>query len=107
MRSLVGALLTVGEGRRPLSWPADLLRRTDRASEVTVAPAHGLALVGVDYPDDDQLAARATQTRALRRTFVPRQEVMAAFATAPVLDAERFRADADATTDQDPTSREW
>lgn len=42
-----------------------------------------------------------------RRTFVPRQEVMAAFATAPVLDAERFRRDVDAFTDQNPDNREW
>jgi tRNA pseudouridine38-40 synthase len=66
VRSLVGALLTVGEGRRPPDWPAGLLRHTSRTSEVTVAPAHGLTLVGVDYPDDDQLAARAERTRALR-----------------------------------------
>ncbi|HKR51729.1 MAG TPA: tRNA pseudouridine(38-40) synthase TruA [Pseudonocardiaceae bacterium] len=66
VRSLVGALLAVGEGRRPPDWPASLLRQTARASEVTVAPAHGLTLVAVDYPDDDQLAARAEQTRALR-----------------------------------------
>jgi hypothetical protein len=31
-----------------------------------------------------------------RRTFVPREEVLAAVATAPVLDAERCRADRDA-----------
>ncbi|MGH3872688.1 MAG: type II toxin-antitoxin system Phd/YefM family antitoxin [Pseudonocardiaceae bacterium] len=42
-----------------------------------------------------------------RRTFVPRQEVMAAFATAPVLDAERFRADTDDLADQDLLGREW
>jgi tRNA pseudouridine38-40 synthase len=66
VRSLVGALLAVGDGRRAPDWPAGLLHRTVRASEVTVAPAHGLALVGVDYPDDDQLAARAEQTRAVR-----------------------------------------
>lgn len=66
VRSLVGALLAVGEGRRPPTWPTDLLRRSTRASEVTVAPAHGLALVAVDYPPDDQLAVRADQTRALR-----------------------------------------
>ncbi len=69
VRSLVGALLAVGDGRHPPDWPAGLLRHTTRASGVTVAPAHGLTLVGVDYPDDDQLAARAEQTRALR----PRQ----------------------------------
>jgi tRNA pseudouridine38-40 synthase len=66
VRSLVGALLAVGEGRRPPDWPAGLLSHNVRAGDVTVAPAHGLALVGVDYPDDDQLAARAVQTRALR-----------------------------------------
>jgi antitoxin (DNA-binding transcriptional repressor) of toxin-antitoxin stability system len=42
-----------------------------------------------------------------RRTFVPREEVIAAFATAPLLDAERFCDDADAGIDQDPFSREW
>jgi tRNA pseudouridine38-40 synthase len=66
VRSLVGALLAVGDGRRPADWPAGLLRHTVRTSEVTVVPAHGLTLVGVDYPDDDQFAARAEQTRALR-----------------------------------------
>lgn len=69
VRSLVGALLAVGEHRRPPDWPAGLLRRAARASEVTVAPAHGLTLVAVDYPDDDQLAARAEQTRARRVTL--------------------------------------
>ncbi len=42
-----------------------------------------------------------------RRTFVPRAEVMAAFATAPPLDAERFRRDLDSAVDQDPFDREW
>ena len=42
-----------------------------------------------------------------RRVFVPREEVMAAFATAPVLDAEKFRSDLDALADQDLTSRDW
>jgi prevent-host-death family protein len=42
-----------------------------------------------------------------RRVFVPREEVMAAFATAPVLDAEKFRADVDAIADQDPFRHEW
>lgn len=42
-----------------------------------------------------------------RRTFVPREEVLAAFTTAPVLDAERFRSDGDAHADQDPFDRDW
>jgi tRNA pseudouridine38-40 synthase len=66
VRSLVGALLAVGEGRRPPEWPAGLLPRTERASDVPVAPAHGLTLVAVDYPLDRDLAARGLVTRARR-----------------------------------------
>lgn len=69
VRSLVGALLAVGEGRRAGDWPASLLTLGRRANDVTVAPAHGLTLVEVGYPDDDDaaaLAARAEQTRARR-----------------------------------------
>lgn len=42
-----------------------------------------------------------------RRTFVPREEVLAAFATAPTLDPERFRRDIDGIAGQDPFDREW
>jgi prevent-host-death family protein len=42
-----------------------------------------------------------------RRIFVPREEVMATFATAPVLDAQRFRADTDVVVDQDLSNRAW
>lgn len=66
VRSLVGALLAVGEGRKPVEWPASLLKAQERTSTITVAPARGLTLTAVDYPPPDQLAARAEQTRALR-----------------------------------------
>lgn len=64
VRSLVGAVLQVGEGKRDATWPAELLRTGARHSYV--APPHALTLVAVDYPPDDQLSARANQTRALR-----------------------------------------
>jgi tRNA pseudouridine38-40 synthase len=66
VRSIVGALIAVGEGRRPTNWPSSLLSRQERANEVTVAPPHGLTLVEVGYPPDDQLAARLAETRARR-----------------------------------------
>jgi tRNA pseudouridine38-40 synthase len=66
VRSLVGALLAVGEGRKPADWPASLLTASTRPSTVSVAPAHGLTLVGVDYPPPEELSARAVQTRNLR-----------------------------------------
>jgi tRNA pseudouridine38-40 synthase len=64
VRSLVGALLAVGDGRRPAGWPAQLLSRRERANEVVVAPPHGLTLVAVEYADD--YAGRAAITRARR-----------------------------------------
>ncbi|MGW0436177.1 tRNA pseudouridine(38-40) synthase TruA [Micromonospora sp. NPDC003197] len=67
VRSLVGAMLVAGDGRRAVQWPASLLSRRDRSSEVTVAPAHGLTLVAVGYPDDPaEYARRAEKTRRLR-----------------------------------------
>jgi tRNA pseudouridine38-40 synthase len=68
VRAMVGALLAVGEGRRPVQWPRDVLMAGVRDSAVTVAPPHGLTLVRVDYPPDEQLAARATAARARRAT---------------------------------------
>ena len=66
VRSVVGALLAVGEGRREPQWCAELLTATQRSSDFAAAPARGLTLIGVDYPPDDQLAQRITVTRDLR-----------------------------------------
>jgi len=66
VRSLVGALLAVGEGRRESIWCTSLLTASARSSDFAAAPARGLTLVGVDYPPDDQLAARVAVTRDVR-----------------------------------------
>ncbi|MHA3704239.1 tRNA pseudouridine(38-40) synthase TruA [Jatrophihabitans sp. YIM 134969] len=66
VRSLVGALLAVGEGRRPVEWPSSLLDLRERTPDITVAPAKGLTLLEVGYPPPEEYAARAEQTRALR-----------------------------------------
>jgi tRNA pseudouridine38-40 synthase len=66
VRALVGALLTVGEGRRPSQWPAQVLAAAVRDSAVPVVPAHGLCLEEVRYPPDAELAARAATTRRVR-----------------------------------------
>jgi tRNA pseudouridine38-40 synthase len=68
VRSVVGALLAVGEGRLDPAWCAGLLEQTSRSSAFAVAPARGLTLVAVDYPGDDELASRTLITRDLRRT---------------------------------------
>lgn len=66
VRSMVGALLAVGEGRRPPGWPGEIRQAGVRSSLVNVAPAHGLTLIAVDYPPDAELAARAAHTRQRR-----------------------------------------
>ncbi len=66
VRALVGCLLPVGDGRRDVGWPAQVLAARLRDPAVTVAPAHGLTLIGIDYPPDEQLAERVREARAMR-----------------------------------------
>lgn len=66
VRSLVGALIAVGEGRSAVDRPAELMAARERTAEIAVAPARGLTLLGVDYPPDAELAARTAVTRAVR-----------------------------------------
>ena len=66
VRALVGALLPVGEGSRPPSWPAAVLAAVVRDPAVRVVPPHGLCLEEVRYPEPGQLAARAALTRRVR-----------------------------------------
>ena len=56
VRALVGALLAVGDGRKPTSWPAEVLSKAARDPAVQVAPPYGLCLEEVRYPRDDELA---------------------------------------------------
>lgn len=66
VRSLVGCCLRVGEGSRGVDFAAQMLKETTRSSQIPLADAQGLSLVGVDYPAEDQLAARAEMTRGRR-----------------------------------------
>jgi tRNA pseudouridine38-40 synthase len=66
VRSLVGALLAVGERRKPPGWPAAVLAAAVRDPAVRVVAPHGLCLEEVGYPPADELAARAGGTRRVR-----------------------------------------
>jgi tRNA pseudouridine38-40 synthase len=66
VRALAGALLAIGDGRRPAAWLAGVLAARVRDPAVTVAPPHPLCLEQVGYPPDDDLAARARLTRQIR-----------------------------------------
>ena len=67
VRSLVGAGLAVGQGRKPVTWPGELLAARTRDGAAPVAPPHGLTLEEIVYPADDELAAQAERARTTRR----------------------------------------
>jgi tRNA pseudouridine38-40 synthase len=66
VRALVGATVSVGEGKLGGERLVGIRDESRRTSEFKVMPAAGLTLVEVGYPDDADLGARATQTRARR-----------------------------------------
>lgn len=68
VRSLVGAMLFVGDGHRPPEWPGKVLAAGVRDSAVHVVRPHGLTLEEVGYPADADLAARNLASRN-RRTL--------------------------------------
>jgi tRNA pseudouridine38-40 synthase len=51
VRNIVGTLVEVGKGKQPPTWPAEVLTLRDRNKAGMTAPAQGLFLVGVEYPD--------------------------------------------------------
>jgi tRNA pseudouridine38-40 synthase len=67
VRSLVGALVAIGTGRRDHEWLAGVTERGIRDSTIMVMPAHGLTLEEVGYPADHELATRALEARAIRQ----------------------------------------
>ncbi|HKA68932.1 MAG TPA: tRNA pseudouridine(38-40) synthase TruA [Actinomycetes bacterium] len=67
VRSLVGALLAVGDGSRLVGWPAAVLATGVREPGVQVVAPHGLTLEEIRYPADPaELTARALETRQHR-----------------------------------------
>ncbi|MCW2747639.1 MAG: tRNA pseudouridine(38-40) synthase TruA, partial [Nocardioidaceae bacterium] len=68
VRSLMGALVAVGEHAYEPEWAAHVLKAGVRHARVTVMPARGLTLEEVVYPSEAQLAARALEART-RRTL--------------------------------------
>ena len=66
VRSLAGALIPVGEGRRAIGYPREALEMKSREAGVTVMPAHPLVLEEVGYPPEGEWAVRQQRTRTLR-----------------------------------------
>lgn len=60
VRNIVGSLLPVGRGERPVKWIAELLEGRDRTRAGVTAPAAGLSFVGPLYPATWNLPAEVT-----------------------------------------------
>ena len=60
VRNLVGSLLLVGCGERPVHWPREVLDGCDRTVAGPTAPPQGLLFVGPLYPAEWQLPDEVT-----------------------------------------------
>ncbi len=58
VRNIVGSLVEVGRGHRPVEWMADLLLGQDRRRAGPTAPSRGLTLLRVTYPIESALRER-------------------------------------------------
>ncbi len=50
VRNIMGSLMVIGRGERPVEWLAEVLASRDRTQAGMTAPAAGLYLVNVSYP---------------------------------------------------------
>ena len=55
VRNLAGVLIAIGREEQSIAWPRQLLAARDRSISAPTAPAAGLYLVGVRYPDEFEI----------------------------------------------------
>lgn len=67
VRALVGAVISVGEGKRTKEWLAQYLEKGEKDFAVFMVPAHPLTLVEVEYPDESEYANRIKTTLKTRQ----------------------------------------
>jgi tRNA pseudouridine38-40 synthase len=51
VRNIAGLLVTIGQGDQDPAWAKEVLDSRDRTKGGVAAPAHGLTLIRVDYPE--------------------------------------------------------
>ncbi len=51
VRNITGTLAAIGQGEQPIGWLGEVLESRDRTLGGVTAPAHGLTLVSVEYPE--------------------------------------------------------
>jgi tRNA pseudouridine38-40 synthase len=66
VRGLIGAVLAIGEGKFDKAWLENYLAGKEREAHVFAAPALGLTLVDVKYPEPSEYAKRIAETLQVR-----------------------------------------
>lgn len=69
VRNIVGALVAVGRGEEPETWPGQLLQLRDRTRGQATAPADGLYLVRVEYPGRFELPDARARSGIIETLF--------------------------------------
>ncbi|RUQ34027.1 MAG: tRNA pseudouridine(38-40) synthase TruA [Candidatus Competibacteraceae bacterium] len=57
VRNIAGVLMAIGSGEQPIAWAQQVLERRDRTQASVTAPAAGLYLLAVRYPEQFELPA--------------------------------------------------
>ena len=60
VRNIVGSLVVIGRGEKPINWIAELLALKDRTQAGPTAPAEGLVFMGAKYPQEWALPGQVT-----------------------------------------------
>ena len=60
VRNIVGVLVLIGEGKRPVYWASEVLESGDRAHGGITSPPEGLYFVDVQYPDHYEIPTVST-----------------------------------------------
>lgn len=58
VRNIAGTLMKIGAGDKPVEWMADVLAARQRTVAGATAPAYGLYMVHVEYPEEFRLPRR-------------------------------------------------
>jgi tRNA pseudouridine38-40 synthase len=67
VRGLVASIIQVGDGKRDVNWPKDIMQKRKKITDLNVVPANALVLEEVTYPHPSKLKEQYKITRRLRK----------------------------------------
>lgn len=70
VRNMVGVLLEIGAGKKPVSWAYEVLQAKDRRMAGVTAPAEGLYLTRIDYPQHMQIPCSSGNLWFLKQELI-------------------------------------